>query len=293
MTTNAVSDAKSIILQFIENKHDSSTPKDLENLSTLLDTILPLSHFVCRVCLQHTENMALFFYSLAVSRVANIIICTAYNWLYENHTVKYGMPEHQQNLQIMAMGKLGGSELNFSSDIDLIFAYPSAGETSGTRRTVEHHKFFTLLAQKLIYALNHVNEHGQCYRVDMRLRPMGESGPIVMSYAALETYYQDVGRAWERFALQKMRIINHNSDSDDLYALVKPFVYRKYVDFTTIDSIREMKRMIEKEVLRRQLSHNIKLGRGGIREVEFFIQALQLIHAGRNPDKLFTSTSHT
>ncbi len=117
----------------------------------------------------------------------------------------------------------------------------------------------------------------------MRLRPMGDSGPLVISFAAFETYYQEQGRAWERYAMQKMRIVNQNAHSQELYDLIKPFVYRRYMDFTTLESIREMKVLIEKEVRRRQLKNNIKLGRGGIRELEFFVQSLQLIHAGREP----------
>ncbi|MFC4700165.1 bifunctional [glutamate--ammonia ligase]-adenylyl-L-tyrosine phosphorylase/[glutamate--ammonia-ligase] adenylyltransferase [Glaciecola siphonariae] len=227
-----------------------------------------------------------------VSELADCIIERSYQWLHNFLSQKHGSPENDQQLQLIAMGKLGGSELNFSSDIDLIFTYPHTGCTQGDKKPIEHQVFFTRLAQKLIQALDQITDHGRCYRVDMRLRPMGDSGPLVIPFAAFETYYQEQGRAWERFAMQKMRIINHNPHSDELYSLIKPFVYRKYMDFTTLDSIREMKVLIEKEVRRRQLKNNIKLGRGGIREIEFFTQALQLIHAGREPDCQQLSTQN-
>jgi glutamate-ammonia-ligase adenylyltransferase len=224
---------------------------------------------------------------LAVSQLADSIINAAYTCLYEALCKRYGEPENNQPLLIMAMGKLGGNELNFSSDIDLIFTYPEQGETQGqahTKKSIEHQVFFTRLAQKLITMLGQITQDGFAYRVDMRLRPMGESGPLVLPFSALESYYQEQGRQWERFAMQKMRVVNVTPYNQFLYDIIRPFVYRKYIDFTTIESIREMKGLIEKEVRRRQISHNIKLGQGGIREVEFFIQSLQLMHAGRQPD---------
>lgn len=223
---------------------------------------------------------------LAVSRLANHIINAANNCLYDALCTRYGSPQNKQPLLIMAMGKLGGNELNFSSDIDLIFTYPEQGETQALtpgKKTLEHQVFFTRLAQKFIAMLDQITQDGFAYRVDMRLRPMGDSGPLVLPFSALESYYQDQGRQWERFAMQKMRIVNDTPYNATLYKIIRPFVYRKYIDFTSIESIREMKLLIEKEVRRRQINHNIKLGEGGIREVEFFIQSLQLIHAGRHP----------
>ncbi|MFC3120849.1 bifunctional [glutamate--ammonia ligase]-adenylyl-L-tyrosine phosphorylase/[glutamate--ammonia-ligase] adenylyltransferase [Agaribacter flavus] len=227
-----------------------------------------------------------------VSSLADALIYHTYRWHYHKLAYRYGYPitteGKKQHLQLMAMGKLGGQELNFSSDIDLIFAYPSVGETNHPRKPIENQVFFIKLAQKLINALDKINQFGQVYRVDMRLRPLGESGPLVIPFSAFENYYQEQGREWERFAMQKMRIINESEEENkafaqELYAIVKPFVYRKYLDFTAIDSIREMKTLIEKEVRRKQIKQNIKLGKGGIREIEFFVQSLQLIHAGRHP----------
>ena len=222
---------------------------------------------------------------LAVSRLANSIINAAHNCLYAALCKRYGAPQNNQPLLIIAMGKLGGNELNFSSDIDLIFTYPEQGETQGhtvSKKSIEHQVFFTRLAQKLITMLDLITQDAFAYRVDMRLRPMGDSGPLVLPFSALESYYQEQGRQWERFAMQKMRIVNDTPYNQSLHDIIRPFVYRKYIDFTTIESIREMKGLIEKEVRRRQINHNIKLGEGGIREVEFFIQSLQLIHAGRH-----------
>ena len=258
---------------------------DCDTEPQMLECIRTFRHFhmAAIACLDilHRQNIQQSMQQ--VSLLADAIIEQSYLWLYRELAKKHGEPAHQQHLQIIAMGKLGGHELNYSSDIDLIFTYPETGTTTGEKRPIEHQVFFTRLAQKLIYALDHISAHGRCYRVDMRLRPMGDSGPLVISYAAFETYYQEQGRAWERYAMQKMRIVNHNAHSDELYDLIRPFVYRRYMDFTTLESIREMKVLIEKEVRRRQLTNNIKLGRGGIREVEFFAQSLQLIHAGREP----------
>lgn len=188
----------------------------------------------------------------------------------------------KQELLVIGMGKLGGRELNFSSDIDLIFVYPESGETDHPRKPIDHQTFFTRLAQKLIAALHQTTMDGQVYRVDMRLRPLGDSGPLVVSMPAFESYYLEQGREWERFAMQKARVINADSHAvQQLQSIITPFVYRKYLDFTTIESLRNMKQLISNEVARRNLSNNIKLGKGGIREVEFFVQALQMIHAGK------------
>ena len=225
---------------------------------------------------------------MQVSALADVLINGAYHWLYQHLAVRYGKPQsHNQDMHmyILGMGKLGGKELNFSSDIDLIFTYPEKGETQGGRKSVEHQQFFTKLAQKLIQALNKVTNDGQVYRVDMRLRPFGDSGPLVMHFAALEDYYQDQGRHWERFAMVKARVINDDNSQDVkwLKSILHPFTFRRYLDFTTLDALRNMKKLIATEIRRRRLSNNIKLGAGGIREVEFFAQSFQLIHGGREP----------
>lgn len=183
-------------------------------------------------------------------------------------------------LVVVGMGKLGGQELNFSSDIDLIFLYRPADETDGPRR-VDCFEYYTRLGQKLIALLDSITEDGFVFRVDMRLRPFGDSGPLVASFTALEDYLQQHGRDWERYAWIKARAIT----GTDLYAdifddVVRPFVFRRYLDFGVFESLREMKGLIAREVERRELKDDVKLGRGGIREVEFIVQALQLVRGG-------------
>lgn len=223
-----------------------------------------------------------------VSSLADCLINSAYHWAYQLQQQHSGTPYDEYDkpmpMLILGMGKLGGRELNFSSDIDLIFTYPNHGETRGGRRPLEHQQFFTKLGQKLIAALHQATADGFVYRVDMRLRPFGDSGPLVLSFAALEDYYQEQGRDWERYALLKARVLNPDQQhSKDLQQLLKPFIYRRYIDFSAIESLRRMKQLIEQENRRRNRVDNIKLGAGGIREVEFVVQTLQLIRGGRIP----------
>lgn len=225
---------------------------------------------------------------LLVSTLANNSINAAYHWAYQQLAPQWGTPLDQQGkpmpLLILGMGKLGGQELNFSSDIDLIFTYPANGETQGGRRSTEHQQFFTKLGQKLIAALHQVTADGFVYRVDMRLRPFGDSGPLVLSFAAMEDYYQEQGREWERYAMLKARVLNPDGEhSRELQQLLRPFIYRRYIDFSAIESLRRMKQQIEQENRRLNRRDNIKLGVGGIREVEFVVQTLQLIRGGRIP----------
>src|SRR5690606_18895770 len=224
----------------------------------------------------------------AVSALADQLINTAYHWAYQQVSAQWGTPLDERGqpmpLLILGMGKLGGGELNFSSDIDLIFTYPANGDTQGGRRSTEHQQFFTRLGQKLIAALHQVTADGFVYRVDMRLRPFGDSGPLVLSFAAMEDYYQEQGREWERYAMLKARVLNPDGyHSQELQQLLKPFIYRRYIDFSAIESLRRMKQQIEQENRRLNRRDNIKLGIGGIREVEFIVQTLQLIRGGRIP----------
>ncbi len=230
-------------------------------------------------------NVPLSTSLLQLSTLADALIDTALSWLSEFCYQRWGKPSNSQGeilpLLVYGMGKLGGKELNFSSDIDLIFAYPAAGQTVGARRSIDNQQFFTRLAQKLIAALHQVTADGFVYRVDMRLRPFGESGPLVMTFSAMEDYYQEQGRDWERYAMLKARLIGNSPYYDKLTQMLRPFVYRRYIDFSVIDSLRRMKMMITQEVRRKQLINNIKLGAGGIREIEFIVQVFQLIRGGQ------------
>ena len=225
---------------------------------------------------------------LDLSALSEALIIAGRDWLYRELCQQYGTPcdseGNPQPLMVIGMGKLGGRELNFSSDIDLIFAFPEHGETQGGRRALENQQFFIKMGQRLVNLLHQVTADGFVYRVDMRLRPFGESGPLVVSFSALEDYYQEQGRDWERYAMVKARALGPwTAFSDELHSMLRPFVYRRYIDFSAIESLRKMKQLITQEVRRRKLTDNIKLGAGGIREVEFVVQSFQLIRGGREP----------
>ncbi|MCQ4321262.1 bifunctional [glutamate--ammonia ligase]-adenylyl-L-tyrosine phosphorylase/[glutamate--ammonia-ligase] adenylyltransferase [Stutzerimonas stutzeri] len=223
-----------------------------------------------------------------LSDMADACIDLAYQWLYERHCAQFGVPTGRrsgeaQQLVILGMGKLGARELNLSSDIDLIFGYPEGGETVGTKRSLDNQEFFMRLGQRLIRALDAPTLDGFVFRVDMRLRPYGSSGSLVLSFNALEQYYQDQGRDWERYAMIKARVVAGDQEAGkELLDMLRPFVYRRYLDFSAIDALRNMKQLIQQEVRRKGVAANIKLGSGGIREVEFIAQAFQLIHGGRD-----------
>jgi [glutamine synthetase] adenylyltransferase / [glutamine synthetase]-adenylyl-L-tyrosine phosphorylase len=187
-----------------------------------------------------------------------------------------------QQLHVLGMGKLGGAELNVSSDVDLIFVYPEEGETTGPN-PISNHEYFTRLGRQLIAALAETTAEGYVFRVDMRLRPYGDSGPLVASFDALENYLITQGREWERYAWIKARALTGDREGE-LMELVTPFVYRRHLDFGAIAALRDLHRQIRQEVTRRDLFGNVKLGPGGIREIEFIAQVFQLIRGGRDPE---------
>jgi len=200
-------------------------------------------------------------------------------------TARYGEPRSAagavQPLVVVAMGKLGGRELNFSSDVDLVLLFPEHGETDGPR-PITNEEFFTRLTQGLIRLLETATHDGFALRVDTRLRPFGDSGPPVASFASLEDYLPLHGRDWERYAYVKARPVTAVERYAEIRAsALGPFVYRRYLDYGVFESLREMKALIEREVERRELAGHIKLGPGGIREIEFIVQAFQLIRGGR------------
>ncbi|MGA9852531.1 MAG: bifunctional [glutamate--ammonia ligase]-adenylyl-L-tyrosine phosphorylase/[glutamate--ammonia-ligase] adenylyltransferase [Gammaproteobacteria bacterium] len=202
-------------------------------------------------------------------------------WHAERHGVAHNGKGEAQSLLILGMGKLGARELNFSSDIDLIFAYSENGRSDGAK-PLDNEEYFLRLGQKLARVLDEATADGFVFRVDLRLRPFGEAGPLALSFGALETYYQNHGREWERYALIKARpVAGDFAQGEALLQTLRPFVYRRYLDFNAFESLREMKQLIMQEVARRGLDDNIKLGRGGIREIEFTGQVFQLIRGGR------------
>ncbi|MTI15285.1 bifunctional [glutamate--ammonia ligase]-adenylyl-L-tyrosine phosphorylase/[glutamate--ammonia-ligase] adenylyltransferase [Sansalvadorimonas verongulae] len=217
-----------------------------------------------------------------ISIMADTCIQQSYNWLHDDCCKQLGTPTPHQKMTILGMGKLGAGELNLSSDIDLIFCYPEKGETRGAKRVLTNQEFFTRLGQRLIRVLDATTAEGFVFRVDMRLRPYGQSGALALSYSAMEQYYQDQGRDWERYAMIKARVITGGEAANELMQMLHPFVFRRYIDFSAITALRDMKRMIQQEVARRSIYNNIKLGHGGIREIEFIVQSFQLIHGGRD-----------
>ena len=198
---------------------------------------------------------------------------------------RQGMP---QRLLIIGMGKLGGRELNVSSDVDYIFVYPEDGDTAGPGKSIENFDFFTRLGKRIIAALGELTADGQVFRVDMRLRPHGDSGPLVCSLDALENYFITQGREWERYAWIKGRTMNAGANLQPdwvtaMQKIARPFVFRKYFDFGAINAMRDLHAQIRREVARKDMADHVKLGPGGIREIEFIAQVFQLIRGGRDP----------
>jgi glutamate-ammonia-ligase adenylyltransferase len=236
-----------------------------------------------------TESMTL---------IAEIAVESARKILTAALSARYGVPRNAtgevQELLVIGMGKLGGRELNVSSDIDLIFVYAEDGETDGkgsddNAKSISNFDFFTRLGRNLINAIAEGTGDGQVFRVDMRLRPNGDSGPLVCCFEMLENYFVSQGREWERYAWIKARLLPGNIAGNcweewvaALEAIRQPFVFRKYLDFGTINAMRELHRQIRREVARKDMASNIKLGPGGIREIEFIAQVFQLIRGGRD-----------
>lgn len=203
--------------------------------------------------------------------------------LEESHGKPRNSDGQAQKLIIIGLGKLGGCELNLSSDIDIIFCYPNRGVCDG-RRGLANEQFFTRLARNVIRSLSEMTMDGFCFRVDTRLRPFGDSGPLVSSFAALEQYYQREGRDWERYALIKARPVAGDLKSgQQLLDILKPFVYRRYIDFGAIEALRDMHANVREDALRKDRLADIKRGPGGIREIEFLVQTFQLLRGGREP----------
>ncbi len=222
-----------------------------------------------------------------LSNLACAVVDTAIQVIYATEGRSFGLPEDNdqtvQGLIVLGMGKLGARELNFSSDIDLMFVYSRAGYTTG-ENAISNEEFFTRVCRRFVKFFAAGLQDMSLYRVDVRLRPYGEGGPLVMSAAAFEDYYQAQGREWERYAMIKARpVAGDIAAGIKLLERLKPFVYRRYFDYGSFDSFREMKHRISLQVKSKKLKNNIKLGAGGIREIEFFGQLFQLIRGGVEP----------
>jgi glutamate-ammonia-ligase adenylyltransferase len=203
--------------------------------------------------------------------------------LEEQHGVPRGEDGSPQRLFVVALGKFGGGELNLSSDIDIIFCFPQSGNCDG-RRGLSNDQFFTRQARGVIASLADITEDGFCFRVDTRLRPFGDSGPLTSSTAALEQYYQREGRDWERYALIKARAVAGDMEAGaQLIASLKPFVYRRYIDYGAVEALQEMHANVREDAQRKDRLDDIKRGPGGIREIEFLVQCFQILRGGREP----------
>jgi glutamate-ammonia-ligase adenylyltransferase len=236
--------------------------RDIAGWAELMDTTRDLSH-LAEACI-------------------DAALTKLYGWECEQSGTPQDSGGNPINLVVLGMGKLGAWELNLSSDIDLIFAFAEEGEIK-TGRGLSHSEFFARLGRRLINVLDQQTADGFVFRVDMRLRPFGDSGALAISFAGMENYYQIHGREWERYAMIKARVVGGDRQAgEELMAMLKPFVYRRYLDFGAYEALREMKTLISREVKRKGMEHNVKLGAGGIREVEFIGQLFQLIRGGRD-----------
>lgn len=280
-------------IQYDRTRLVAELAQELEDCGDLDELMRRLRLFRQRVMLlilwRDINRLALSMQTTAaLSALADVCIQAAYRYLYAKMQAEFGTPLSEQgeaqDLLVIGMGKLGADELNLSSDIDLIFAFDESGHTDG-RRSIPNRDFFTRLGQKLITVLDKQTVDGFVFRVDMRLRPYGDSGALVLNYSAMELYYQQQGRDWERYAMIKGRLVSGSEQqAKPLLSMLHSFTYRRYIDFSAIDALRDLKRQIAREMAKRGMSENIKLGWGGIREIEFVVQSFQLIHGGRDRD---------
>ena len=276
-----------------EHYHESTTAALLATSSEteLRDTLRRLKRReLVRIAWRDIAGLADFEETVRdTSAFANAALDATLQRLHHWQTQRRGVPTGEsgspQRMVVLALGKLGASELNFSSDIDLIFTFPESGETLGAKRSLSNEEFFIRLSRRYINVLSETTADGFAFRVDMRLRPFGASGRLVCSMSAMEDYYQIHGRDWERYAFIRARPVAGDLEAgNELLERLRPFVFRRYIDFGALESLREMKATVSAEVKRKGLIDNIKLGPGGIREVEFIGQAFQLVRGGRVPE---------
>lgn len=261
---------------------------DTDNLDTIKH-ILRLArhrHLLEIICLDVCAGQAVETTLDQLSELADTLIRVTLERIEALLAQRHGQPIDSAGqpvgLNVIGMGKLGGRELNFSSDIDLICTYREEGELQGFGK-LSHQQFFTKVTQQLVQCLNEQTADGFVYRVDLRLRPWGDAGPVVLSHTAFEHYYQLHGRNWEQYAMVKARVITGTEqDRQAIDELLRPFVYRRYHDYRVFEGLAQLKNSIDAEARRKGASDNIKIGRGGIREIEFFTQAFQILKGGRN-----------
>ena len=292
----------------LRRQPDLLSPAGLDRLRSASDAsaridalVLSKDEAACMTALRrfrHAEALRLVFRDVngldsvgetlaSTSALYEALLGVALRWSEQALTERYGTPRDTegkaQRMVVLGFGKLGGNELNFSSDIDLVLAYPSAGESDGAR-PLDNGEYFVRIARQLVRLLAEPTQEGICARVDLRLRPFGNAGRLALPFAAMEQYYQREGRDWERYAWIKARpVAGDRVAGKHLQEMLRPFVYRRYLDYTAFAGLREMKALIDAEVARKDLAENLKLGPGGIREIEFIVQLTQMIRGGREP----------
>ncbi len=268
--------------QEMESKLDGRQISDEESLNKSLRKLR--QQVIANIILRDLNKLAdLDEILTSVTTLAEITLIQSHQFHFKLlkaiHGSPIGISGKEQQLSIVGMGKLGGEELNISSDIDLIFTYPEEGETEG-KASISNQSFFIKLGKKIISSMNDITEDGFVFRVDMQLRPFGSEGQIACSYQTLEDYYQKYGREWERYAWVKGRVIV--GPHHELSKIIHPFIYRRYLDYGTLNSMRDLKSQIQNDVNKRGMQENIKLGLGGIRKIEFIAQVYQLIRGGQD-----------
>ncbi|WP_407069798.1 bifunctional [glutamate--ammonia ligase]-adenylyl-L-tyrosine phosphorylase/[glutamate--ammonia-ligase] adenylyltransferase [Luteibacter sahnii] len=300
--------ASDFAFDIFRRQPDLLAPAGLERLRASADAAargamldLPADETLCMQTLRrfrHAEAVRLVFRDVnglddldetlsSTSVLYEALLGASLRWSEAALRARHGRPRdaagHEQRMVVVGFGKLGGNELNFSSDIDLVLAYASGGETDGAR-PLDNGEYFVREARQLVRLLAEPTVDGICARVDLRLRPFGNAGRLALPFAAMEQYYQREGRDWERYAWIKARpVAGDRTAGRELQDMLRPFVYRRYLDYTAFAGLREMKALIDAEVARKDLAGNLKLGPGGIREIEFVVQLTQMIRGGRDP----------
>lgn len=279
-----------LLRSYVAKMYESGVEAVLENITAVSEMGLALRWYrvreMVRIAWRDINGLAPLDETLAdLSDFAEACVDLTFKKLYVWQCLKLGTPVSEDNtpqeIVVLGMGKLGARELNFSSDIDLIFAFPEAGYTKDGPKSVSNEEFFIRLCRAFLKVMNEKGPEGILFRVDMRLRPFGDSGPLTMSFSALEDYYQGQGREWERYAMIKAKTIAGDKKAGkELLNTLRPFIYRRYLDYGAYDALREMKSKIATELERKGLKDNIKIGAGGIREIEFFGQIFQLVRGG-------------